>query len=82
MREVQSIAQAEGVAIEERFLQSQIDVTYRMDAYRPSSLVDFEAGRPLELESIWGEPLRRARRHGIPTPLLQQLYNQLCKIKN
>ncbi len=82
MREVQSIAQAEGVAIEERFLQSQIDVTHRMDAYRPSSLVDFEAGRPLELESIWGEPLRRARQLGIPTPLLQQLYDQLCKIKN
>lgn len=77
MREVQQLAAVEGVAIDDAFLKSQVDVTYRMGAYRPSSLVDFEAGRPLELEAIWGEPLQRARQHGIDCPLLEQLYGKL-----
>ncbi len=77
MREVQGLAAAEGVTIDQAFLQSQIDVTYRMGSYRPSSLVDFEAERPLELEAIWGEPLKRAHQHGIDCPLLEQLYGKL-----
>jgi 2-dehydropantoate 2-reductase len=80
MHEVQAIAAKEMVLIDERFLQSQIDITYRMAAYRPSSLVDFVAGRPLELEAIWGAPLRCAKKNKIATPLLEELYNELCAL--
>ena len=45
-----------------------------MGAYKPSTLLDFEAGRALEVEAIWGEPLRRARTEGIAMPRLEQLY--------
>ena len=45
-----------------------------MGAYKPSTLLDFEAGRALEVEAIWGEPLRRARTGGTATPRLEQLY--------
>ena len=31
-----------------------------MGAYQPSSLVDYRAGREVEFDTIWGEPLRRA----------------------
>jgi 2-dehydropantoate 2-reductase len=48
--------------------------TTTMGAYRSSMQVDFEAGRPLEVDAIIGEPLRRARRAGIPVPTMELLY--------
>ena len=38
----------------------QMKRTETMGAYKPSTLIDFEAGKPLEIEAIWGEPFRRA----------------------
>jgi 2-dehydropantoate 2-reductase len=48
--------------------------TETMGAYKPSTLLDFEAGRALEVEAIWGEPLRRADTRGTAMPRLEQLY--------
>jgi len=48
--------------------------TETMGPYKPSTLLDFEAGRALEVEAFWGEPLRRARTEGIAMPRLEQLY--------
>lgn len=76
VREVQAIARAEGVAIADDFLQSQIERTKSM-RYKPSTLLDWQAGRPLELEPIWGEPLRRARRLGVTVPELERLHAEL-----
>jgi len=50
-----------------------------MGAYRPSSLVDFLAGREVELDAIWGEPLRRAQAAGVEMPELAQLHADLVK---
>ncbi len=55
----------------------QIKRTEAMGAYKPSTLIDFQAGRPLEIEAIWGEPLRRAAGAGALTPRLQELYEKL-----
>jgi 2-dehydropantoate 2-reductase len=48
-----------------------------MGPYRPSSLVDYLAGREVEIESIWGEPLRRAKAIGAAAPELEQLYREI-----
>lgn len=77
MQEVRVAAAAHGVAIAESFLQRQIDATYPMGAYKPSSLVDFLAGRSVEVEAIWGEPARRARAAGVAVPNLAALYQEL-----
>ncbi|MEO6001669.1 MAG: 2-dehydropantoate 2-reductase [Opitutus sp.] len=77
MREVQQAALALGHVIRDDFLQRQFEVTPPMGAYRPSSLVDFLAGREVELESIWGEPLRRAEAVGADVPELKKLYGEL-----
>ena len=77
MREVQAAAGRLGFAIPDEFLRQQYDVTPPMGAYRPSSLVDFLAGREVEVEAIWGEPLRRARAAGAETPRLEKLYGEL-----
>src|SRR5438552_16968587 len=52
----------------------QIERTETMGAYRPSTLLDWEAGRPLEIEAIWGEPLRPAIAAGAPAPRLEIVY--------
>src|SRR5713226_8650414 len=44
----------------------QIKRTETMGAYKPSTLLDWGAGRPLEIEAIWGEPFRRATAAGAP----------------
>ena len=49
----------------------QIKRTESMGAYKPSTLLDWEAGKPLEIEAIWGEPLRRAAAAGARTPRLE-----------
>ncbi len=51
--------------------------TKAMDAYRPSTLLDYEAGRPLEIESIWGETLRHAQAAGVAVPRLEMLFRLL-----
>lgn len=58
----------------------QVKRTESMGAYKPSTLIDFQAGRPLEIEPIWGEPLRRAAVAGALTPRLQELYEKLKAI--
>jgi 2-dehydropantoate 2-reductase len=77
MKEVQTAARAQGYEIPDSFLQQQYDVTPPMGAYRPSSLVDFLAGRDVEVEAIWGEPLRRAQAAGAQVPALAQLHDKL-----
>jgi 2-dehydropantoate 2-reductase len=77
MKEVQQAAAGFGYIIPDEFLKQQFDVTPPMGSYQPSSLVDFIAGREVEIESIWGEPLRRAQKAGADTPELARLYDQL-----
>jgi 2-dehydropantoate 2-reductase len=80
MREVQVAARQLGIDIPDDVLRKQYDVTPPMGPYRPSSLVDFLAGRPLEIEAIWGEPLRRAQAAGAAMPRLALLYALLRRI--
>jgi 2-dehydropantoate 2-reductase len=80
MNEVRAIAAAEGHEIPPEYAAYQIERTRPMGGYRPSTLVDAEAGNPLEIEPIWGEPLRRARSRGLETPRLEALYHQLIQL--
>lgn len=74
---MQAIARAEGVEIAEEFVRDQVEKTRPMGPYRPSTLIDWQAGKPLELEPIWGEPLRRACSLGVDTPELARLHGAL-----
>ncbi|MGF1457394.1 MAG: putative 2-dehydropantoate 2-reductase [Leptolyngbyaceae cyanobacterium] len=51
--------------------------TATMKPYRTSMKIDFDAGRPLEIEAIVGHPLRAAQRVGVDTPRMDMLYHQL-----
>ena len=80
MREIQSAAQESGVIIEDTFLEKQFSLTEPMGPYKPSSLIDFLAGKPIEIQAIWGEPLRRGQEKGVLLPELEKLYLELKHI--
>ena len=76
MAEVIAAAGAEGHPIEPEFIEEQIADTQMMRGYKPSTVIDYEQGRPLELYAIFLEPLRRAQANGLASPLLENL----CKV--
>ena len=48
-----------------------------MGHYRASTLVDFENGKPLELDGIFLQPLALAQATGVETPRLARLCDVL-----
>ncbi len=74
MHEVIDAANKCGHALESAAALEQMKRTEAMGAYKPSTLLDWEAGKPLEIEAIWGEPLRRAAAAGSHTPRLEMVY--------
>ena len=77
MGEVAGIAVAEGKRIDTSFIDQMIAATRRMQPYLPSMRLDFEAGRELEIDAMYWEPLRRAQRHGVAAPSVHALVLQL-----
>ncbi|PKS05063.1 hypothetical protein jhhlp_008430 [Lomentospora prolificans] len=60
----------DALATPERIIKS----TERNTGSKPSMLLDWEAGRPMELEVILGNPVRIARERGVGLPRMQSLY--------
>ena len=73
MLEVIAAARALGFDIPEAFADEQIERTRTVGAYKASTLIDFERGRPLELQSLFLEPLRQATQAGVAVPRLSAL---------
>jgi 2-dehydropantoate 2-reductase len=74
MEEVVAAANACGHPLGRDAIDEQIRRTAAMGSYKPSTLLDWEAGRDLEIDAIWGEPLWRARMAGAKTPRLEVVY--------
>ena len=77
MKEVQAAADARGHGFEDAHIKRQFVVTVGMGPYRPSSLIDFVEGRDVEVEGIWGEPLRRGLAAGVPMPETEKLVAEI-----
>jgi 2-dehydropantoate 2-reductase len=80
MLEVIAAAGGLGFEIPVAFAENQIERTRTMAAYKASTLLDFELGRPLELESMFLEPLRRAQKAGVPVPRMAALCQVLQRL--
>jgi 2-dehydropantoate 2-reductase len=74
MEEVIDAAGKFGHEIPRSFMDLQFERTEKLGVYRPSSLIDFLEGREIELEEIWGEPVRRAKSVGAAVPRMEMLY--------
>ena len=77
MHEVVAAARAQGIMLDEALVESNIERTRPMEAYRPSTMIDFVEGRELELAPIWEEPLRRAVNAGVAMPALEKLLSRM-----
>lgn len=77
MKEVQAAAIARGHGFEDAHIKRQFVVTVGMGPYRPSSLIDFLEGREVEVNGIWGEPLRRGLAAGVAMPETQRLVDDI-----
>ncbi|ATC64410.1 2-dehydropantoate 2-reductase [Nibricoccus aquaticus] len=80
MAEVIGAAGKLGYAIPMNVIDQQIAHTRPMGPYKPSSLIDYLAGRAVEVEEIWGEPLRRAQAVGAQVPRMAMLYALLGRL--
>ena len=82
MKEVMAASAALGFPQDPEHPQMEIERTRKMGAYQPSSLLDYLAQKPVELKSIWGEPLRQGTEAGVAMPRLTSLYNSLKELVN
>jgi 2-dehydropantoate 2-reductase len=58
-------------------VEEMMTLTDAMEAYRPSTMIDFVEGRPMEVEAIFEAPLARAQELGVPTPLMALMTAQV-----
>jgi 2-dehydropantoate 2-reductase len=77
MREVVADAGVCGVPVADEIIAKMLDHTEKMIPYRTSMKIDYDEHRPMEVEAIFGSPLRTAQAAGAKSPLLEVLYRQL-----
>lgn len=77
MDEVRAGAAAVGRDIPAAFVDEMIATTRAMTPYAPSMRLDFDAGRPLELDAIYAAPLAAARAAGVDLPATAALLAEL-----
>ncbi len=77
MHEVIRAGNSFGLGIMPGIAEELIDKTRVMGAYRPSTLIDYLRGMPIELEALFLEPLRRAESRGVAVPRLAALVEVL-----
>jgi 2-dehydropantoate 2-reductase len=78
MAEVAGAAAAEGRPLPDALVADLLAATARMAPYETSMKLDADAGRPLEVEVMLAEPLRRAERAGVAMPTVAALHDQLA----
>ncbi|MGO1501306.1 MAG: ketopantoate reductase family protein [Marinobacter sp.] len=70
MREVMSVAAAEGYPIDAALIDKNIAGTRKMPAYKNSMALDYLNNQPIEREAVLGNVVAIAERHGIAVPHL------------
>ena len=78
MMEVINAANALGITgLDESFAQKMMETTDAMVPYSPSMRLDYDFGRPMEIEYIYTRPIAEARRVGAAMPRLEMLEREL-----
>lgn len=75
LREVAAVASAEGVALSDDAIDRHEALAQGLEPGTFSSLhYDLTTGKPMELEALHGELVRRARQHGVEVPATEAVY--------
>ncbi|MEG4203138.1 putative 2-dehydropantoate 2-reductase [Microcoleus sp. Pol7_A1] len=63
--------------IPDDFIPQMLEYTEKMKPYRTSMKIDYDESRPLEVEAIFGNPIRVAEQAGIKLGQIEVLYRML-----
>lgn len=73
MNEVCQAAALRGFPLPQETVRQQMESTAAMGDFIPSSAVDYNRGRPVEYDAIWGTPLQLALQAGASVPHWEKL---------
>ncbi len=73
MEELVVAGNALGYALPSSIPDKMLARTLELGHYKASTVIDFELGKPLELEALFMEPLRQSERSGVAVPRLTAL---------
>ncbi|MBM3590586.1 MAG: 2-dehydropantoate 2-reductase [Alphaproteobacteria bacterium] len=74
MKEICLLAEADNCKLPDDIIEKNIVATQKMKSYKTSMLLDYEAGRPMEIEAILGNAINFAKSKSISTPYLSTIY--------
>jgi len=77
MEEIRTAANALGYTIEPEYTDKLMGFTDKLGAYMSSSVLDWKAGRRLEVDAIFRKPLEAGKAAGMNMPELEKLVDQL-----
>lgn len=78
MHEVAAAAKAaDGRVIDDAFIETMLSNTAKMAPYKTSMMLDYEAGRAMEIEAIVGDPVAAADSAGCAVPAMRRLLAEL-----
>lgn len=80
MLEIIACAEAAGMPVPMSLAEKQMAFTRKLGCYRASTLMDFDRGLPLELDSLFVKPLERAHQLGVRVPFMERLCDVLKKL--
>lgn len=80
MQEVCAVAKACGRALAQDVAEKNINYTRTFPAYKTSMLLDYENGRPLEVDAILGNVIRNADVHNVSIPHIRTIHALLSSI--
>ncbi|KAH9219812.1 ketopantoate reductase PanE/ApbA C terminal-domain-containing protein [Leptodontidium sp. 2 PMI_412] len=81
MREIVALAKADGTVLTEDLVQEMLWRSPETSMYRPSMLLDREQGRPIEIEVILGDAIRKGKELGVEAKVLESVYELLCLVR-
>lgn len=77
MTEVVEAGRCCGAKISDSFISKMIQMTEKMTPYAPSMRLDYEAKRPMEIQTMYSNPIASARAHGYAMQKTEMLEKQL-----
>lgn len=77
MLEVCLLAKVDGCELPRDITNKNIEATLNMRPYKTSMLLDFEAGRKMEIEAILGNAVKFAEKKSVNVPCLSEILTQI-----
>ncbi|KAL2064361.1 hypothetical protein VTL71DRAFT_4855 [Oculimacula yallundae] len=81
MREIVAIAKADGTELSEELVQEMLWRSPETSKWRPSMMLDREHGRPMEIEVILGDAIRKGKELGVQVKVMESVYELLCLVR-